>query len=146
MLSMTTGNSRKTHRKLEYQTDGNTAAGSSRQCTGMEAIDDHHCVEEVHCVIPFKSALTFSHLTRDQRCQLFHWTSYNAECFLAFYTYLQRKAMQMHYWKGSHLSWSTKNISLRSLTIEQEFLLTLMRLCQCLLIHDYLVVYWQHGP
>ena len=87
----------------------------------MEATDDDRRVEERSCVIPFKSAFTFSNLTRDHDVRFYTGID-NAESFLAFYTHLQRKATQMHYWKGDKTGLasprSTKKVSLRSLAIE----------------------------
>ena len=87
---------------------------------------------EVQCSISIAPAMISADLTRDVN----YFTGLgNIDAFRLVFDYLSEKARVMHYWKGlSNTSTdltsprNLKNSNLRSLTLEQEFLLTLMRL------------------
>ena len=86
--------------------------------------------------------MVFADLTRDINVNYF--TGFkNRDAFNMVFKYLSNKARTMHYWKGlSNTSGDLssprelKNVNLRSLTLEQEFLLTMMRLRLGLLTGD----------
>lgn len=97
---------------------------------------------EIQCSLPVKSALTFAHFT--QNGDVYFYTGFeSADAFRMLFEFLQPKAMKMHYWRG--LKNTSKNLcfvrdlrnnNLRALTLEQELLVTMMRLKVGLLVHD----------
>ena len=97
---------------------------------------------EIQCSLPMSSAMIFADLTRDIDVNYF--TGFkNRDVFNMVFKYLSNKARTVHYWKGlSNISGDLssprelKNVNLRSLTLEQEFLLTMMRLRLGLLTGD----------
>ena len=97
---------------------------------------------EVQCSMRVTPAMVFADLTRD--CDVNYFTGLrNTDAFRLVFHYLSEKARVMHYWKGlSNTSTdltsprNLKNSNLRSLTLEPEFLLTLMRLRLGLLNDD----------
>ena len=97
---------------------------------------------EIQCSLHIPSAMVFADLTRDIDVNYF--TGFkNRDAFNMVFKYLSNKARTMHYWKGlSNTSGDLssprelKNVNLRSLTLEQEFLLTMMRLRLGLLTGD----------
>ena len=96
----------------------------------------------VQCTLPVRSVLVFAHFSQssDVNC----YTGFpNAEAVRMLYDFLEPKARRMHYWKGlkntrTNLSVprDLKNENLCALTLEQELLITMMRLKVGLLVHD----------
>ena len=131
-------------RKLRTQAD-DTGTGSTHQDADEEVMQTEQAETEekdVQCVIPFKSALTFAQISRNHDVNFYTGLA-NTDAFLTLFKYVQRKASRMHYWKGLNSTSTdlssprkTRNVPPRSLTIEQGFLLTLMRLRLGLLIQD----------
>ena len=105
----------------------------SKDCPSSVAVETTKSVE-VQCSIRIAPAMIFADLTRN--CDVNYFTGLrNIDAFRLVFDYLSEKARVMHYWKGlSNTSTdltsprNLKNSNLRSLTPEQEFLLTLMRL------------------
>ena len=102
-----------------------------------------HVPVEVQCTeLPVRSALIFAHFSQSGDVS-FYTGLPNAEAFRALYEFVEPKARRMHYWKGKKLTKAehasprqTKMDHLRALTMEQELLLTMMRLKLDLLVHD----------
>ena len=126
----------KKRRKLSYKP---TSTVTSLTDIKLESNENDKTVQ---CSFSIKAALVFANLTRDNDVKFFTGFS-DRSVFELVFNGLSIKASDMHYWKG--LSNTTKdlssprdkkNISLRKLTMEQEFLLTMMRLRLRLLIDD----------
>ena len=98
--------------------------------------------EAVQCSDPMISAMIFADLTRDHDVTFFTGLS-NSSNFKLVFEFLSKKATTMHYWKGKKNTSQNalaprdlKNATLRSLSLEQELLSTLMRLRLGLLTDD----------
>ena len=98
--------------------------------------------EAVQCSDPMISAMIFADLTRDHDVTFFTGLS-NSSTFKLVFEFLSKKATTMHYWKGKKNTSQNalaprdlKNATLRSLSLEQELLSTLMRLRLGLLTDD----------
>ena len=98
--------------------------------------------KKVPCNLMVKSALLFDHFTRDSAMKLYTGFS-DSSTFRLVFDQLAKKTQYMHYWKGmtnaaKDLSFprDRKNANLRKLSLEQDFLLTMMRLRAGLMIDD----------
>ncbi|XP_065677382.1 uncharacterized protein LOC100200518 [Hydra vulgaris] len=105
-------------------------------------LENKHCDKSIQCNEPIRRSIIFADLTRDSDVQFFTGLA-NSNAFEMLFSYLQRKGNVMHYWKGSkntnkNLSSprNLKTITLKSLTLQQEFLLVMMRLRLGLLTED----------
>ena len=97
---------------------------------------------EVLSSLPVRSALVFAHFSQSGDVK-FYTGLPNAETFRMVYEFLKPKARRMHYWKGLKntktdltLPRDLRNEHLRALSLEQELLITMMRLKLGLLVHD----------
>ena len=98
--------------------------------------------KNVQCNLLVKLALLFDHFTRDSEVKL-HTGFSDSSTFRLVFDQLAKKAQYMHYWKGMTNTAKDlpsprdrKNANLRKLSLEQEFLLTMMRLRAGLMIDD----------
>ena len=137
----------KKRRKLSYSSSATTTTRRTEKQSEefeqpeineveSESTDD----KEIQCSLQI--ALVFADLTRDSDVNFFTGLE-NSRAFTMLFTDLSFVAKDMHYWKG--LSNTAKdltsprnkaNVRLRKLSLEQEFLLTMMRLRLGLLIDD----------
>ena len=86
----------------------------------------------VQCALSLKCALYFADTARE--AVIFYTGLRNKKLFKCLFEYCNKKTGDMHYWKG--IKQTTEftsprekgNIALRSLSLEQEFLLTMMRI------------------
>ena len=124
-------------RKLDYKCKQDIPEDNQDQ---IDVSPDNH--KKVQCNLLVKSALLFEPFTRDSDVKLYTGFSDTSTLRLIF-DQLAKKAQYMHYWKGmtntaKDLSFprDRKNINLRELSLEQEFLLTMMRLRAGLMIDD----------
>ena len=126
-----------------YRVDSGTAAETSSSGT-KKRVEEEPAVKDfaVQCSFSVRSALTFAQLTREHDV-MFYTGLKNSEVFKMLFDHLGVKAADMHYWKGQKITAKTittprdkRNISLRCLSLEQEFLLTMMRLRLGLLVDD----------
>ena len=107
---------------------------SQRKDYPFSAVVETRICIEVQCSILIAPAMVFADLTRD--CDVTYSTALtNIDAFRLVFNYLSEKASVTHYWKGISTTLtnvtSTRNLrnsNLKSLTLEQEFSLTLMRL------------------
>ena len=98
--------------------------------------------KKVQCTLPVRSALVFAHFSQSSDVNFY--TGFpNAEAARMLYAFLEPKARRMKYWKGLKntrtnlsISQDLKNENLHALTLEQELLITMMRLKVGLLVHD----------
>ena len=96
----------------------------------------------VQCELNYKSDLNFAQITRE--CDVNFYTGLRSSAaFKMMFEHVQTKAVELHYWraqKNTSKDLSSprdkRNAATRSLTLEQEFLLTVMRLRLRLLIDD----------
>ncbi|XP_065645488.1 uncharacterized protein LOC136075965 [Hydra vulgaris] len=106
------------------------------------AIESETCDKSIQCNEPIRGSMIFANLTRDSDVQFFTGLA-NSNIFEMLFSYLQRKGNIMHYWKGKKNTTKDlssprdlQTISLKSLTLQQEFLLVMMRLRLALLTED----------
>ena len=118
-------------KKLEF-------SESDQDCGESSSNND----KETQCSIHLRSAMLFADLTKNTDVNFFTGLKDSATFSLIF-EHLSYKAINMHYWKGlkntaKDLSSprDLKNVSLRVLSLEQEFLMTMMRVRLGLLIDD----------
>ena len=96
----------------------------------------------IQCSLPVRSALVFAHFTQCSD-ESFYTGLPNSEAIRMLYDFLEPKARRMHHWKGlkstrqdMSVPRDLKNENLRALTLEQELLVTMLRLKVGLLVHD----------
>ncbi|PFX11930.1 THAP domain-containing protein 11 [Stylophora pistillata] len=84
------------------------------------------------------SSLTFAHLTREHDVNNF--TGLTVKSFRLIFDHVKGKALVMHYWKGPKRTGDLSKLKIdrqmRALTLEQEFLLTMMKLRLGLFLFD----------
>ena len=110
------------YKKLVFDEDEN------KNISTLEEVSEN---VEIQCSLHISSAIVFADLTRDIDAKYF--TGFkNRDVFNMVFKYLSNEAGTMHYWKRlSNTSGDLssprdlKNVNLRSLTLEQEFLMRL---------------------
>lgn len=127
----------KKRRKIVYHEIPRGKKGGS----GNEHVETH-TDQSIQCEIPLKCAIEFSFLTRNADVN-FYTGFEDAETFSLAFDFFKEKAFDMHYWKGINNTSKSlasprekNNLTLRKLSLEQEMLLTMMRLRLGLLIDD----------
>ena len=128
-------------RKLEYKkepADEDDTLPEPHAGSSKEGIAD----KGVQCSEHIRSTMIFSDLTRDVDVNFFTGLQ-DAATFKIIFDYLSKKGAYMHYWKGLKNTFkdlssprNLNNVSLRSMTLEQEFLMVMMRLRLALLNND----------
>ena len=107
---------------------------SQRKDYPFSAVVETRMYIEVQCSVLIAPAMVFADLTRD--CDVAYSTALtNIDAFRLVFNYLSEKARVKHYWKGISTTSTNvasprnlRNSNFKSLTLEQEFSLTLMRL------------------
>ena len=96
----------------------------------------------IQCALSIQCTLHLADIAREADV-IFYTGLRNKELFKCLFEYCNEKAGDMHYWKGikqaaTNFTSPTEkgNIALRSLSLEQEFLLTMMRITTGILLQD----------
>ena len=128
----------KKRRKLTYHSssfDNNETVAKN-----TDDVNDNNKSTQSTCRVVY--SVTFADVTRDCDVQFFVELQ-NSQTFRHVFDHLSKKATFMHYWKGVSNTFKDlssprdlKNSHLRSLTLEQELLLTMIRLRLALLSDD----------